>query len=69
MKNYTKLDDNTLQINEEVVLQSMSTYLYADLVVMKNKLAMDKVEYCAAKDKEIANIEEMILQADLLGIK
>jgi hypothetical protein len=66
---YEKVDQNTLKIIKEVPVKTLvSTYIYEDLEVFLENLLSEKEKYNLTIDKTIAEAEEAIRQADLLGI-
>lgn len=67
-KEYIKLDDNRIQIKEIIEKQVITDYTYNDLQLKIDELKKQKEEYILKKDAEIKEIEDILLEADNLGI-
>lgn len=69
MNTYQKIDDNTLQITKEITpAVAVLTYQYQDLRSMRDALIVEKTNFNDKQDSKIAELDEMISQADTLGI-
>lgn len=65
---YKKLDDNTLQITDTTPRVEVSTFIYNDLVATRDGLLLQKQNSIADFDRQIADAQTRIDQADQLGI-
>jgi len=69
MKQYIKLDDNTLKIVDEIVVkEAVSTYIYNDLVAQRDALVDKKTRFNLEIDAKIREAQEAVTNADNLGI-
>lgn len=69
MQQFSKLDDNTLQITDDVVIKpAVSTYLYNDLIAMRDSLVNQKSSFDKIQDGKIASAQALVDAADSLGI-
>ena len=69
MKNYEKLDENTLKITEVIPQTRVETYIYQDLVARKDRLVNQKALFITKIDQDIADADMAISQANSLGVK
>lgn len=70
-KQYSKLDADTIKIVDTVIpvpQVTTYTYIYKDLVARKNQLLAEQSDYNARVEKEMAELDEAIANADSLGI-
>lgn len=68
-KQYTKLDNHTLQITEQVTPPvQVSTYVYDDLVSAVTTLQTQKTVFNTDIDQKIADAQALVTEADNLGI-
>ena len=68
MKKYTKIDDNTLQVEEDITTNTTSIFDYDELLARKERNLQNVADFTAQKDAENAEIDALIVQADQLGI-
>ncbi len=65
---YTKIDDHTLGIKVTETKEISSAVEYNSLVTQRDAIKADKQKYTEARDAEIAQLDQLISQADHLGI-
>lgn len=67
-KQYSKIDDNTIQISEVVPQVVVSTFIYNDLVARVDNLKSDLANYTDKKNQEIADAQADVDAATQLQI-
>ena len=65
----TKIDDNTIQVEKEETITSISKYDYDFLLKQKEAIKNQAKEYADARQIELDEVELLISEAEKLGIK
>ena len=69
MNEYLKVSDTELRVTKEEVKQSEHTYNLNFLLEQKKTIEAQKASEIAQRDLELKEINELLKQCDLLGIK
>lgn len=66
---FRKITENVIEIKEVETKEVVKTYVYNDLLVMRDNLVKEKLNWVEQHDKKIAELDATIAEADRLGIK
>ena len=65
---YTKVNDNEIKVIKTEQNTNETKYSYEDLISQRANIIRQKEEYVAQRDKEIAEITEILNKCKELGI-
>lgn len=65
---YKKIDDNTLGMTDEEVVTTESSYVYNDLVAIRDGLVNELSVFTTSQNEKIAIANQNIATADQFGI-
>ena len=69
MNEYTKIDDTTLKVVKPIeATTEEKTYDLDFLKSQEVSILKSKNDYCDARDKELAEVRELIAQCETLGV-
>lgn len=64
----TKVSENSIEITKEVVTILKNTYSFGDLIKQRENIEAQKAREIEQRDKEIAEVEALILECEKLGM-
>lgn len=65
----TKVSENSIEITKEITTTQKNIYSYGDLIKQRENIEAQKAREIEVRDKEIAEVEALIVECEKLGMK